>query len=113
MAHDRLEATKSSWTWIHKYVFPGGRIPSEHAVRQTVDENTDLVIVDELHFGNSYATTLRLWREQFLGAANDVARIGFDVTFRRMWEFYLAYCEAGFRSSYLDVAQFVLARDGA
>jgi cyclopropane-fatty-acyl-phospholipid synthase len=110
MAHDRLEATKSSWTWIHKYIFPGGLIPSENAIRQTVNAYTNMEIVDQLHFGASYATSLRLWREQFLNASEEVARFGFDRTFRRMWEFYLAYSEAGFRSEYLDVAQFVLAR---
>jgi cyclopropane-fatty-acyl-phospholipid synthase len=113
MAHDRLEATKSSWTWIHKYIFPGGIIPSEHAIRQTVSGHTTLEIVDQFHFGDCYATTLRSWRERFLEAANDVAHLGFDPTFRRMWEFYLAYSEAGFRSGYLDVAQIVLARIGA
>jgi cyclopropane-fatty-acyl-phospholipid synthase len=110
MAHDRLEATKSSWTWIHKYIFPGGIIPSEHAIRQTIADHTDLEIVDQLHFGDSYATTLRLWRERFLAADNDVAQFGFDAPFRRMWEFYLAYSESGFRSGYLDVAQFVMAK---
>jgi cyclopropane-fatty-acyl-phospholipid synthase len=110
MAHERFEATKSSWTWIHKYIFPGGIIPSERAIRQTIDDYTDLEIVERLNFGESYALTLREWRERFLRAANDIARLGFDATFRRMWEFYLAYCEAGFRSGYLDVAQFVMVK---
>lgn len=112
MAHDRLQATRFSWTWIHKYIFPGGIIPSEHAIRQTLDGHTSLKIVDQLNFGDSYATTLRTWREQFLGASDEVAQLGFDATFRRMWEFYLAYSEAGFRSGYLDVAQFVMAKPG-
>lgn len=113
MAHDRLEATKSSWTWIHKYIFPGGIIPSEHAIRRTLGSHTSLDIVDQLHFRDCYASTLRTWRERFLAAEGDVARLGFDATFCRMWEFYLAYSEAGFRSGYLDVAQFVLARKGS
>jgi cyclopropane-fatty-acyl-phospholipid synthase len=110
MSHDRLEATKSSWTWIHKYIFPGGIIPSEHAIRTVLASHTSLNVADELHFGDSYALTLRSWRERFTRSASDVAHLGFDSTFRRMWEFYLAYSEAGFRSGYLDVAQFVLAR---
>jgi cyclopropane-fatty-acyl-phospholipid synthase len=110
MSHDRMEATKSSWTWIHKYIFPGGIIPSEYAIRQTLDAHTSLKIIDQVHFGDSYATTLRMWRERFLAAASDIAHLGFDSTFRRMWEFYLAYCEAGFRSGYIDVAQFILAK---
>ena len=109
MAHDRLEATKRSWTWIHKYIFPGGIIPSEIAIREALRAHTDLEVVDGFRFGASYATTLRQWRERFGAAAPDVAALGFDDTFCRMWEFYLTYCESGFESGYLDVAQFVLA----
>jgi cyclopropane-fatty-acyl-phospholipid synthase len=109
MAHDRLLATRSSWTWIHKYIFPGGRIPSERAIREILRDETRLEIVDELHFASSYAETLRAWRTTFLEAEREVTELGFDETFRRMWEFYLAYSEAGFRSGYLDVAQLVLA----
>jgi cyclopropane-fatty-acyl-phospholipid synthase len=111
MGHDSLNATKSSWTWIHKYIFPGGLIPSEQAIRQTLEQHTSLKVVDQLHFGHSYAATLRRWREQFDAHADLVERLGFDRTFRRMWDFYLAYSEAGFLSGYLDVAQLVLARD--
>jgi cyclopropane-fatty-acyl-phospholipid synthase len=110
MSHESLEATKHSWTWIHKYIFPGGIIPSERAIQETVRAHTDLVPVDSVHFGESYATTLRLWRQHFLHSLQDVANLGFDTTFCRMWEFYLAYCESGFQSGYLDVAQFVFAK---
>jgi cyclopropane-fatty-acyl-phospholipid synthase len=112
MGHDRLMATKSSWTWIHKYIFPGGLIPSEQAIRQGLTEHTSLHVIDQLRFGESYATTLSRWREQFGAQADTVDQLGFDRTFRRMWNFYLAYSEAGFRSGYIDVAQFVLAREG-
>jgi cyclopropane-fatty-acyl-phospholipid synthase len=110
MAHDRLQATRRSWTWIHKYIFPGGRIPSERAIRQTAADHTSLEVVDQLYFGDSYAATLRRWREQFAAQVHVVDRLGFDRTFCRMWDFYLAYSEAGFRCGYLDVAQLVLAR---
>ncbi len=112
MAHERLLATKSSWTWIHKYIFPGGLIPSEQAIRETLSHCTSLDIVDRMSFGQSYATTLACWREQFVAREVDVDRLGFDETFRRMWSFYLAYSEAGFRSGYLDVVQVVFARRG-
>ena len=62
MGHDHLMATKSSWTWIHKYIFPGGLIPSEEAIRQVLSVHTGLQVVDQLRFGDSYATTLRQWR---------------------------------------------------
>jgi cyclopropane-fatty-acyl-phospholipid synthase len=111
MDHDRLLATKQSWTWIHKYIFPGGLIPSEVALSSTVRDHSTLRVVDELRFGQSYATTLRRWRDLFEARSEEVEALGFDRTFRRMWEFYLAYSEAGFRSGYLDVAQFVLSRE--
>jgi cyclopropane-fatty-acyl-phospholipid synthase len=113
MAHDRLLATKSSWTWIHKYIFPGGLIPSEQVIRETLSHCTSLDIVDRMSFGQSYATTLARWQEQFVAREVDVDRLGFDETFRRMWSFYLAYSEAGFRCGYLDVVQVVFARRGS
>jgi cyclopropane-fatty-acyl-phospholipid synthase len=110
MAHDRLMATRNSWTWIHKYIFPGGIVPSEQAMQETIAAHTQLGVIDRLSFGHDYATTLACWRERFLKRAEDVDRLGFDEIFRRMWSFYLAYSEAGFRSEYLDVVQLVLAR---
>ena len=67
-------------------------------------------MVDRFHFGDSYATTLQRWRQRFASNADLVDALGFDRTFRRMWEFYLSYSEAGFRSGYLSVAQLVLTR---
>ena len=110
IAHARMLATRTSWTWIHKYIFPGGLIPSEEAITATLDAHTSLHIVDRHRFGSSYAATLRRWRERFTANADIVEALGFDQTFRRMWTFYLAYCEAGFRAGYLDVGQFVFAR---
>jgi cyclopropane-fatty-acyl-phospholipid synthase len=112
MPHDRLMASKQSWTWIHKYIFPGGLLLSEHVIDQVCAEHTSLRVVDRLHMADSYAETLRQWRERFNAASDEVAKLGFDPTFRRMWTFYLAYCEAGFRSGYLNVAQLTLAREG-
>jgi cyclopropane-fatty-acyl-phospholipid synthase len=66
-----------------------------------------------MSFGQSYATTLARWQEQFVAREVDVDRLGFDETFRRMWSFYLAYSEAGFRCGYLDVVQVVFARRGS
>jgi cyclopropane-fatty-acyl-phospholipid synthase len=110
MAHERLIATRSSWTWIHKYIFPGGIVPSEEAMEDIMTRNTQLGVVDRLSFGPSYATTLASWRRRFCDRADEVDQLGFDETFRRMWSFYLAYSEAGFRSGYLDVVQLVLMR---
>jgi cyclopropane-fatty-acyl-phospholipid synthase len=109
MDHARMRATARSWTWTQKYIFPGGLIPSERAIGTAVNR-TSLRVVDRLRFGDSYARTLEAWRRRF--ARIDVERLGFDHTFRRMWDFYLAQSEAGFRTGYLDVTQMVLQRAG-
>ena len=110
MRHDGMVAARNSWTWIHKYIFPGGIIPSTESIATTVADHTGLRAVERYHFGLSYAETLKLWREKFDAEEKAVDRLGFDVTFRRMWDFYLAYSEAGFRSGYLDVAQYVFEK---
>jgi cyclopropane-fatty-acyl-phospholipid synthase len=110
LPHDRMMVSKESWTWIHKYIFPGGLIPSAEAIEVNVAGNTSLEIVDRLHFGASYAETLKRWRDRFDANSRRIESLGFDEAFRRMWHFYLAYCEGGFRAGYLDVAQFVMAR---
>jgi cyclopropane-fatty-acyl-phospholipid synthase len=112
LPHDRLIASKDSWTWIHKYIFPGGLIPSVQAIESTVAGHTSLKVLGRHHFGASYAETLRRWCERFDANAQLLDRLGFDDPFRRMWRFYLAYCEGGFRAGYLDVAQFLFARPG-
>ena len=106
--HQRLLATKGSYTWIHKYVFPGGIIPSLHAVREVVTEHTRLRITSATAHGLDYARTLHQWLERFHSNAAAVQGLGFDERFIRMWRFYLAYCEAGFASGYLDLHQLVL-----
>ncbi|HET9732043.1 MAG TPA: class I SAM-dependent methyltransferase [Acidimicrobiales bacterium] len=112
MRHDGMAAARHSWTWIHKYIFPGGIIPSVEALDAVVGRHTSLRLLDRHHFGSSYAETIRRWRDAFRAAADEVEVLGFDRVFRRMWEFYLAYSEAGFRSGYLDVAHLVYAKDG-
>jgi cyclopropane-fatty-acyl-phospholipid synthase len=106
MDHERMLASAKSYTWIHKYIFPGGLIPSVAAVEGGMAENTQLKLHGVREFGQDYAVTLKLWRERFTQRWAEVAELGFDEVFRRMWEFYLAYCEAGFRSGYLKVHQF-------
>jgi len=113
MPHDRMLASRDTYTWIHKYVFPGGLIPSVRSIEQCVAAHTSLRVVGRHAFGLHYAETLRLWREAFTQRADRVEALGFDETFRRMWTFYLSYSEAGFRSRYLDVHQFVLAGEHA
>jgi cyclopropane-fatty-acyl-phospholipid synthase len=110
MAHDRMLTTRRSYGWIHKYIFPGGLIPSLQAIEHTLTEHTTLQVLERRDLGWHYAETLRQWRGRFDEAWPKIAAGGFDDTFRRMWNFYLAYCEAGFRTDYLGVAQLSLAR---
>jgi len=113
--HDRMVATRNTYTWIHKYIFPGGLLPSVDAIDQTLGGHTTLSVTGLEPMGQHYAHTLRLWRKQFTDRWQQVEALGFDEKFRRMWEFYLAYCEAGFRTGYIDVAQIRMERlsDGA
>jgi cyclopropane-fatty-acyl-phospholipid synthase len=112
MSHERLLATKHSYGWIQKHIFPGGLIPSLQAISETTDSETGLQITGVDAFGTDYAETLRRWRETFLARWPEVKALGFDETFRRRWEFYLAYCQAGFATGYLDVAQVRFEREG-
>jgi cyclopropane-fatty-acyl-phospholipid synthase len=110
MPHDRLLATRHAQGWIQQYIFPGGLIPSLTAIEQIAGTAGGLEIAQRRDLGPAYAHTLRLWRERFTDRAAEVANLGFDAVFRRMWEFYLAYSEAGFRSGYLGVSQLALVR---
>ncbi|HEX3336308.1 MAG TPA: cyclopropane-fatty-acyl-phospholipid synthase family protein [Jatrophihabitans sp.] len=105
-----VRATKDTYTWIRKYIFPGGQIASVEAIEQTLATHTSLKVADRYSFNRHYAETLHRWRTRFEERAAEVAALGFDETFRRMWSLYLAYSEAGFRSGYLDVAQFTLTK---
>ncbi|MFN2517900.1 MAG: class I SAM-dependent methyltransferase [Jatrophihabitantaceae bacterium] len=103
-------ATRDTYTWIRKYIFPGGQLPSAESIERTITGATSLRVSDRYYFGRHYAETLRRWRERFEAHAVEVGHLGFDQTFCRMWSLYLAYSEAGFRTGYLDVAQFTLTK---
>ena len=111
MPHERMLATRRTYTWINKYIFPGGFLPSVEAIERISSEQTGLRVVDRLSFGSHSAETLRQWDERFAAARDEVLGLGFDETFARMWHFYLEYSRAGFASGYLDVNQIVLARE--
>jgi cyclopropane-fatty-acyl-phospholipid synthase len=111
MPHDRMRATRNTHTWIQKYIFPGGLLPSTRAISAITARRTGLRTIEATSLRAHYAETLRLWRERFVARRDAVARLGFDEVFARMWELYLAYSEAGFRSGYLDVYQWTFARE--
>ena len=112
MPHDRMLLSRNTYTWIQKYIFPGGMIPSVEAIVGITERETRLRTVGMLSLRPHYAETLRLWGERFLTHRDAVSALGFDEVFQRMWELYLAYSEAGFRSGYLDVYQWTFAPTG-
>ncbi len=110
MSHERMLRTRRSYGWIQKHIFPGGLIPSLEAIDEVTARDSRLRVTSVHAFGGDYAETLRRWRMRFMAQWPHIERLGFDETFRRKWEFYLAYCEAGFAAGYLDVAQLRLER---
>ncbi|MFZ5606711.1 MAG: class I SAM-dependent methyltransferase [Pseudomonadota bacterium] len=108
----RYEQALKSVDFIKRFIFPGCFIPSISAMLQAKTRSSDLALVGLEDFGLSYARTLEAWRERFLARLAEVRAQGFDARFIRMWEFYLAYCEGGFRERALGVAHLLLARPG-
>jgi cyclopropane-fatty-acyl-phospholipid synthase len=110
MPHERYLATRHAYTWVKKYIFPGGLIPSRAAIEHTLEHGSALRVTAEREIGHHYAVTLRHWRERFCERADEVQRLGFGRSFIRMWELYLAYCEAGFRTGAIGDTQLRLER---
>jgi cyclopropane-fatty-acyl-phospholipid synthase len=95
--------------FIQKYIFPGGMLISERRLREETDR-ARLAWSGIVHFGLDYARTLAEWAERFQAAWSEIRPLGFDERFRRLWRFYLSYCEAGFSTARTDVIQLSLAR---
>ncbi len=95
--------------FIQRYVFPGGMLPSPQILK-SLGERFGVPVIRERIFGQDYAKTLATWRNNFRSAWPNLAPLGFDERFRRLWEYYLAYCEAGFLSGNIDVRQVVFAK---
>lgn len=106
---DLFERYRRRADFIQKYVFPGGMLPSEGRLRAETDR-AGLDWQGIARFGQHYADTLAEWARRFEGAWGDIRRLGFDERFRRLWRFYLGYCEAGFRTGRTDVVQLTLAK---
>lgn len=106
---DLFERYVRGTDFIQQYIFPGGLLPSPTEFRAHA-RKAGLEVVNELAFGADYAETLRRWRERFLAEDTRVRKLGFDTRFMRIWEFYLAYCEAAFAMGNTDVIQFTLRK---
>jgi cyclopropane-fatty-acyl-phospholipid synthase len=95
--------------FIRRYIFPGGMLPTPTIMRE-LGMKFDVPLTGDHAFGIDYAATLAQWRDRFRTAWPQLTPLGFDERFRRMWEYYLAYCEAGFRSGNIDVRQMIFTR---
>ncbi|MEQ8402639.1 MAG: cyclopropane-fatty-acyl-phospholipid synthase family protein [Roseitalea porphyridii] len=107
----RFEAYRNTVDFIQKYIFPGGMLPSPSVLRAEV-ERAGLQVLRSIEFGESYSQTLRRWHDTFNEKWEEVARLGFDDRFRRMWNFYLTSCAGAFRGGNCDVTQITIARPG-
>jgi cyclopropane-fatty-acyl-phospholipid synthase len=108
----RYALALKSVDFIKRHVFPGSFIPSIGALMDAKTRACDLSLTHLEDFGNCYARTLEAWRQRFLAHLPQVAEQGFDERFTRLWEFYLAYCEAGFRERSIGVAHLLLTKPG-
>ncbi len=109
IADELYERYIGSTDFIQQYIFPGGCLPSP-SIFKAQAEAAGLEVVDEFSFGLDYARTLKLWRDAFLAQESRVLQLGFDKRFMRIWEFYLAYCEAAFSQANTDVVQYTLRK---
>ena len=103
--HRRMLASLDSYSWVDRYIFPGGQFPSLHEISRILEQATSLEIIEQRRLSESYARTLREWRHRFIGSLDAIRAMGFDEAFVRLWILYLSYFEAGFRARYCDVWQ--------
>ena len=93
--------------FIQKYIFPGGFLPSLKSIKK-LSSKSGLVFESNKLYGEHYSNTLQKWRKSFLSSSEQISRQGFNSSFKNMWDFYLSYCEAGFKSKNIDLIQFSL-----
>ena len=96
---------RNNQDFIQKYIFPGGFLPSLQSIKNYSKE-TGLTLKGYNSYGLHYSYTLSKWRENFINSWNNIAQQGFDTSFKKIWDFYFSYCEAGFRSKNIDLIQF-------
>ena len=109
--HDqRYEAYRREGDWTRKHIFPGGLLPSLTRVMEVMRDNTSFTVRSLQSLAPHYARTLAIWQQNFRNNEARVAELGYDETFRRKWDYYLSYCQAGFNCRVIDDYQILLAR---
>jgi cyclopropane-fatty-acyl-phospholipid synthase len=113
MADQRYDEYKKSVDFINKYIFPGGCLTSVTDMTRTMTEHTDMRVIHIEDIGPHYALTLRHWRDRFMACLDEVSALGYPDTFIRMWQFYLAYCEAAFVERAIGDVHMLMMRPDA
>jgi len=107
--NQRFHSYRNNADFIQRYIFPGGFLPSPESFQAAIDRN-ELTLQKTHFFGASYARTCALWNKQFQHAWPEIEAMGYSKSFKRMWEYYLSYCEAGFKAGCVDVGLFKIAK---
>ncbi len=112
ISDQRFEQSVKSIDFIKRYIFPGGQLPSNAVIADKIATQTDLQLIGLEDITHDYAKTLAAWRERFWDRIDDVRRLGTDDIFIRMWNYYLCFCEGGFRERVIHTGQFLMAKPG-
>ncbi len=104
----KYDAYRFSSDWIRKHIFPGGHLPSLGAMQEAIAQNSVLSLDAVDGYAADYAETLERWRQTLLERRDDIMALGFDESFIRKWEYYFAYCHAGFKAEIIDLMQMVI-----
>jgi cyclopropane-fatty-acyl-phospholipid synthase len=112
ISDQRFEQSVNSIDFIKRYIFPGGQLPSNAVIADKIATHTDLQLIGLEDITHDYAKTLAAWRERFWDRIDDVRRLGTDDIFIRMWNYYLCFCEGGFRERVIHTGQFLMAKPG-
>jgi cyclopropane-fatty-acyl-phospholipid synthase len=112
IADQRYDQARKSVDYIKRYIFPGGCLPSMAVIADNVARHTDMQIVHLRDITEDYALTLAEWRRRFMNRLDEVRAMGFDDSFVRLWDYYLSYCEGGFRERIISTVQLAMAKPG-
>ena len=107
--HDKAYKYQQNPDFIQQYIFPGGVLPSKIQLKKITNE-LGISLIEVQNFKNSYAKTLQIWNNKFQNSWPEIANQGFSIRFKKMWEYYLSYCEVGFLTGATDVSQFILKK---
>lgn len=105
-----FQSYRRSPDFIQTYIFPGGMLASEEALNKTLKQS-GLKVYRRFKFGKHYARTLSEWKSSFENSWDEIKKFGFDINFKRLWEYYFSYCEGGFKSGNIDVCQFLIGKE--